>query len=58
MNKIVLPQKQKGKFYLSPHAETIEVQAPQLICQSNTETIKPGTETGWVMGGGHSNGLF
>ena len=58
MNKIVLPQKQKGKIYLSPHAETIEVQAPQLICQSNTEKINPGTETNWVMGGGHFNGLF
>lgn len=54
--KIVLLK--KGRIYLSPHAEAVEIQPSQLLCQSNTENIKPGTETDWVMGEGFFDGLL
>jgi len=55
MKKILL---KKGRIYLSPHAEAVEIQPSQLLCQSNTEKIKPGTETNWVMGEGFFDGLL
>ena len=58
MNNIILPQKQKVEIYLPPLAGAIEIQAPQLICLSNTESINPGTETDWVMGEGFFDGLL